>query len=90
MSGWEVDYYSSQIDMMIAYCIISLLKVTSYKKYLLGGLYKCLVGVDRVSGHGDDGAVELGEVIHPVGEGGEALSVDKVHRVEHQADILLT
>ena len=48
------------------------------------------MGVDRVSGHGDDGAVELGEVIHPVGEGGEALSVDKVHRVEHQADILLT
>ena len=48
------------------------------------------MGVDRVSGHGDDGAVELGEVIHPVGEGGEALGVDKVHRVEHQADILLT
>ena len=67
-----------------------LLKVLSYKKYLLGGFHKCLVGVDRVSGHGDDSAVELGEIIHPVGEGGEALSVDEVHRVEHQADILLT
>ena len=32
----------------------------------LGGLYKCLVRVHRVSGHGEDGAVELGEVIHPV------------------------
>ena len=59
-------------------------------KHLLGGLDKCLVGVDGVSGHGDDRAVELGEVIHPVGEGCEALGVDKVHRVEHQADILLT
>ena len=48
------------------------------------------MGVDRVSGHGDDGAVKLGEVIHPVGEGSEALGVDEVHRVEHQADILLT
>lgn len=48
------------------------------------------MGVDRVSGHGDDGAVELGEVVHPVGEGSEALGVDKIHRVEHQADILLT
>ena len=48
------------------------------------------MGVDGVSGHGDDRAVELGEVIHPVGEGCEALGVDKVHRVEHQADILLT
>ena len=35
-------------------------------KYSLGGLYKCLVGVHRVSGHGDDSAVEFGEVIHPV------------------------
>ena len=48
------------------------------------------MGVDRVRGHGEDSAVELGEVVHPVGEGGEALRVDKVHGVEHQADILLT
>ena len=48
------------------------------------------MGVDRVRGHGEDSAVELGEVVHSVGERGEALRVDKVHGVEHQADILLT
>ena len=45
--------------------------------------------VDRVSGHRHDCTVELGEVVHSVGEGSDALSVDEVHGVEDEADILL-
>ena len=45
--------------------------------------------VDRVSGHRHDCTVELGEVVHSVGEGSDALGVDKVHGVEDDADILL-
>ena len=45
--------------------------------------------VDGVSGHGEDGTVQLAKLLHPVGEGSDGLRVDEVHRVEHQADILL-
>ena len=45
--------------------------------------------VDRVCGHGHDSTVQLGEVINSVGEGEDALGVDKVHGVEDDADILL-
>ena len=57
---------------------------------LLGCLHKGFVGVDRVGGHGEDSAVELLEVVDPLAEGGDGLSVDKVHGVEDENDILLS
>merc|ERR1719295_1799715 len=56
----------------------------------LGCLHKGFVGVDRVGGHGEDSAVELLEVVDPLAEGGDGLSVDKVHGVEDENDILLS
>jgi len=54
------------------------------------GLHKSLVGVDRVSGHGQHSTVHLVELLHSVGEWGDALSIHEVHWVKHQADILLS
>ena len=47
------------------------------------------MGVDGVSGHGQDGAVQLLEVIDPLAEGCDGLGVDKVHRVEDEDHIFL-
>ena len=45
--------------------------------------------VDRVRRHCHHRAVQFGEVVHSVGEGSDALSVDEVHGVEDEADVLL-
>ena len=58
-------------------------------QYVLGCLHEGLVGVDRVSGHGEHSAVEFLEVVDPLAEGSDGLSVDKVHGVEDENDILL-
>lgn len=70
-------------------CALSVLFWTHVATQLPGGLHKGLVGVDRVSGHGQDGAVELLEVVDPLAEGCDGLGVDKVHWVEDEDHIFL-
>ena len=47
------------------------------------------MGVDGVSGHGKHGTVQLLELLNAGAEGGDGLSVDKVHRVEDEDNIFL-